>query len=88
MADLFLNDDWYHGGAFMLAHTFDSAPVYQPQAEPTPPPKVTVPFDYGTNVRHEFFLKLGTLGNATRRRAWRCTRCRRCKTTFVSDCFA
>lgn len=29
VADLFLDDDWYHGGAFMLAHAFNSAPVYQ-----------------------------------------------------------
>jgi len=67
VADLFLNDDWYHGGAFMLAHTFDSVPAYLPQSEPRPPPKVTVPFDYGTNDCYEFFLKLGTLGNATQR---------------------
>lgn len=67
VADLFLNDDWYHGGAFMLAHTFDSVSAYLPQSEPKPPPKVTVPFDYGTNDGYEFFLKLGTLGNATQR---------------------
>ena len=67
VADLFLNDDWYHGGAFMLAYTFDSVPAYLPQSEPKPPPKVTVPFDYGTNDGYEFFLKLGTLGNATQR---------------------
>jgi putative CocE/NonD family hydrolase len=30
VADLFLGDDWYHGGAFMLAHAFNSAHAYQP----------------------------------------------------------
>ena len=35
VADLFLGDDWYHGGAFMLAHAFNSARVYQPQSGPT-----------------------------------------------------
>ena len=64
VADLFLDDDWYHGGAFMLAHSFHSAPVYQPQSGPTSPPKVAVPFDYGTEDGYEFFLKLGPLGNA------------------------
>src|SRR5438046_3048671 len=48
VADLFQDDDWYHGGAFMLAHAFNSVSVYQPQSEPTPPARVTVPFDYGT----------------------------------------
>lgn len=64
VADLFLDDDWYHGGAFMLAHAFNSAPVYQPQSGPTPPPKVEVTFDYGTEDGYAFFLQLGPLGNA------------------------
>jgi putative CocE/NonD family hydrolase len=64
VADLFLDDDWYHGGAFMLAHAFNAAPVYQPQSGPTPPPTVDVPFDYGTQDGYEFFLKLGPLRNA------------------------
>ena len=63
VADLFLDDDWYHGGAFMLAHSFNSAPVYLPQAGPTPLPKVDVPFDYGTEDAYEFFLAAGPIGN-------------------------
>lgn len=63
VADLFLDDDWYHGGAFMLAHAFNSAFVYQPQSEPTPPAKVTVPFDYGTEDGYEFYLQAGPLAN-------------------------
>jgi uncharacterized protein len=66
VADLFLDDDWYHGGAFMLAHAFQSVSAYQPQSEPTPPPKVSVPFDYGTEDGYEFFLRAGSLANLTR----------------------
>ena len=65
VADLFLGDDWYHGGAFMLAHNFESAAGFPPLAGP--PPKVTVPFDYGTSDGYEFFLKLGTLADITAR---------------------
>jgi len=63
VADLFLDDDWYHGGAFMLAHAFNSVSVYQPQSEPTPPAKVTVPFDYGTEDGYEFYLRAGPIAN-------------------------
>jgi uncharacterized protein len=65
VADLFLGDDWYHGGAFMLAHNFDTATVFPPKGGP--PPKVTVPFDYGTSDGYEFFLELGPLLNMTPR---------------------
>jgi putative CocE/NonD family hydrolase len=63
VADLFLDDDWYHGGAFMLAHAFNSVSVYQPQSEPTPPARVTVPFDYGTEDGYEFYLRTGPIAN-------------------------
>jgi putative CocE/NonD family hydrolase len=61
VADLFLDDDWYHGGAFMLAHAFESVSVYRSQSEPELPPKVAVPFDYGTQDGYEFFLKVGPI---------------------------
>src|SRR5438445_6036794 len=67
VADLFLDDDWYHGGAFMLAANFEGSSGFPPQAGP--PPKVAVPFEYGTSDGYEFFLKLGTLGNVTARLA-------------------
>jgi putative CocE/NonD family hydrolase len=63
VADLFLDDDWYHGGAFMLAHAFNSASVYQPQDSPTRPPAVTVPVEYGTQDGYEFYLRAGPVAN-------------------------
>jgi uncharacterized protein len=63
MTDLFMGDDAYHGGAFMLAANFGFYSVFKPQANPEFPPKVRVPFDYGTTSGYEFFLGAGTLGN-------------------------
>ena len=67
VADVFLGDDWYHGGAFMLAHAFASAYAYHPQSGPTRPPKVDVPFDWGTEDGYQYFLEAGTLRNLTAR---------------------
>ncbi|HYA98556.1 MAG TPA: CocE/NonD family hydrolase [Methylomirabilota bacterium] len=66
MTDLFMGDDAYHGGAFMLAANFGFYSQFRPQANPEPPPKVRVPFDYGTQDAYEFFLKAGTLANLTK----------------------
>jgi putative CocE/NonD family hydrolase len=63
MTDLFKGDDAYHGGAFMLAANFGFYSSFRPQENPVLPPKVRVPFDYGTPDGYEFFLKAGTLGN-------------------------
>ena len=63
MTDLFKGDDAYHGGAFMLAANFGFYAFFQPQANPQLPPKVRVPFDFGTPDGYEFFLKAGTLQN-------------------------
>jgi uncharacterized protein len=49
MTDLFMGDDAYHGGAFMLSANFDFYTFFDPQDHPQFPPKVEVPFDYGTN---------------------------------------
>jgi len=67
VADLFLGDDWYHGGAFMLAHAFASAHTYQPQSGPTRPPKVDVPFDWGSEDGYHYFLEAGPIRNLTAR---------------------
>jgi putative CocE/NonD family hydrolase len=63
MTDLFKGDDAYHGGAFMLAANFGFYAFFQPQANPQLPPKVRMPFDFGTPDGYQFFLKAGTLQN-------------------------
>jgi uncharacterized protein len=61
MTDLFMGDDAYHGSAFMLAANFGFYAFFRPQANPDLPPKVRVPFEYGTPDGYEFFLNAGTL---------------------------
>ena len=64
MTDLFMGDDAYHGGAFMLAANFRFYSVFKPQQNPTLPPKQPVNFDFGTPSAYDFFLNLGPLANA------------------------
>lgn len=66
MADEYLGDDCYHGGAFMLSANFGFATFFQPLKNPTRPPRSRANFDYGTADGYEYFLKLGTLEAATR----------------------
>ena len=66
MTDLFMGDDAYHGGAFMLAANFGFYTFFRPQANPELPPKARVPFDYGTQDGYEFFLNAGTLENLSK----------------------
>ena len=63
MTDLFLGDDSYHGGAFMLSAGFGFyAPFFHPQAKPqTPGP--TIPFDFGTPDSYMFYLQAGNIAN-------------------------
>jgi putative CocE/NonD family hydrolase len=63
MTDLFLGDDAYHGGAFMLSANFEFyAPFFYPQDGPrTPTP--TVPFDFGTPDSYKFYLQAGNIAN-------------------------
>jgi putative CocE/NonD family hydrolase len=66
MTDLFMGDDAYHGGAFMLAANFDFYSSFKPQQNPQLPRKTDVPFDYGTKDGYEFYLNAGPLGNLTK----------------------
>jgi putative CocE/NonD family hydrolase len=63
MTDLFLGDDAYHGGTFMLSANFGFyAPFFHPQTEPqTPHP--TVPFEFGTPDSYKFYLNAGNIAN-------------------------
>ena len=63
MTDLFLGDDGYHGGAFMLSANFGFyAPFFHPQEGPQAP-KPTVPFDFGTPDSYKFYLQAGNIAN-------------------------
>jgi putative CocE/NonD family hydrolase len=66
MTNLFMTDDAYHGGAFMLAANFGFYSSFKPQDNPQPPPKTPVPFDYGTKDGYEFYLNAGPIANLTR----------------------
>jgi uncharacterized protein len=66
MTNLFMGDDAYHGGAFMLAANYGFYAIFRPQANPELPPKVRVPFDYGTPDGYDFFLNAGTLENLSK----------------------
>jgi putative CocE/NonD family hydrolase len=63
MVDLFMGDDAYHGGAFMLSANFDFYSSFVPQKNPELPAKNYVEFDYGTKDSYDFYLKAGPIGN-------------------------
>jgi putative CocE/NonD family hydrolase len=62
MTDLFLGDDAYHGGAFMLSANFGFYTSFRPQEGPQTP-KQTAPFEFGTPDSYEFYLKAGSLSS-------------------------
>jgi putative CocE/NonD family hydrolase len=64
MTDLFMGDDAYHGGAFMLAANFGFYASFKPVAEPSRP-QPFVRFDFKTPDAYEFFQRLGPLANAS-----------------------
>jgi len=66
MTDLFMGDDAYHGGAFMLAANFDFYTFFTPQNHPQTPPKTETSFDYGTQDGYQFYLGVGPIGNLSR----------------------
>lgn len=62
MTDLFLGDDTYHGGAFMLSANFGFYASFKPQTEPQMP-KPGIPFDFGTPDSYRFYLSAGNIAN-------------------------
>jgi putative CocE/NonD family hydrolase len=66
MTNLFMGDDAYHGGAFMLAANFGFYAFFKPQQNPQLPPKTFVPFDYGTKDAYDFYLHVGPIGNLSK----------------------
>ena len=65
VTNLYMNDDSYHGGAFMLSANFDFYAAFVDAPNPTPLPKSWIRFDYGTADAYEFFLSHLTLSNIT-----------------------
>jgi putative CocE/NonD family hydrolase len=63
IADLYMGDDSYHGGAFMLAANFDFYAAFTSMPNPTRLPKTRSGFDYGETDGYDFFLKRLTLPN-------------------------
>jgi hypothetical protein len=63
VTDLYMNDDSYHNGAFMLAANYGFYTSFKQQDNPTVQPKKWEDFEYGTADGYEYFLKLGSLAN-------------------------
>ena len=63
IADMYMGDDSYHGGAFMLPHNFGFFTFFKSQENPTTGPKGYIPHDYGTADGYEYFLGLGNLSS-------------------------
>ncbi|GAB3440090.1 CocE/NonD family hydrolase [Massilia solisilvae] len=63
IADLYMGDDSYHGGAFMLAANFGFYAAFTSAQNPTALPKKWEGFDYGQADGYDFFLQHLTLPN-------------------------
>lgn len=63
MMDLFLNDDAYHNGAFMLSANFGFYTFFKVRDEPAPPRKGEEQFQFGTSDGYDFYLRMGSLAN-------------------------
>ena len=62
MTNLFMGDDAYHGGAFMLSANFGFYAFFSPQDGPQTP-KQRTPFDFGTPDHYRFYLDAGNVMN-------------------------
>ena len=63
VTDLYMGDDSYHNGAFMLAANYGFYTSFKQQDNPTEKPKRWDRFEYGTRDGYEYFLNLGTMAN-------------------------
>jgi putative CocE/NonD family hydrolase len=68
IGDLYMGDDSYHNGAFMLAANMGFYTGFRPRTSgPQPPPAKEWPdIDFGTPDGYEFYLRLGSLTNSAR----------------------
>lgn len=66
MTNLFMGDDAYHGGAFMLDANFGFYAFFRPQENPQLPAKNPAQFDFGTKDAYEFYLNVGPTSNLSK----------------------
>src|SRR6266850_1550657 len=64
VTDLYMGDDAYHNGAFMLEANFGFYVIFRPRAGLEYTPKDWDSFDFGTNDGYDFYLAMGPLSNA------------------------
>jgi uncharacterized protein len=64
VTDLYMGDDAYHNGAFMLEANFGFYTFFKPRTEIAPPPPRDQRFNYGTTDGYDYFLHMGPLSNA------------------------
>ena len=64
VTDLYMGDDAYHNGAFMLAANFGFYVYFKPRTGLEYPRNDWGSFNYGTNDGYEFYLKMGAISNA------------------------
>jgi putative CocE/NonD family hydrolase len=67
IADLYMGDDAYHNGAFMLAANFGFYASFRPREGGPAPRGEDRRLDYGTPDGYDYFLKLGALANSRTR---------------------
>ncbi len=63
MTDLFMGDDSYHGGAFMLSGNFGFYPNFWQFKQPGTTEPIPFPFNFGTADGYDFYLKAGPTAN-------------------------
>jgi uncharacterized protein len=64
VTDLFLGDDAYHNGAFMLEANFGFYIFFKPRAGLEFPRRDDPKFNWGTNDGYDYYLQMGSLGNS------------------------
>lgn len=67
MTDIWMGDDNFHGGAFLLAHNFGFYTGFGRTPRNEPGPDARYPFSMGTRDAYQFYLGLGPLGPGTRK---------------------